>query len=269
MAGKTAGSLSGADSGRARLDRHVTAADQTTPATRRDDDHRRAWAACCLQRVVLPSYRVPAPLPRRPRCSAHARRCSAPELFEQVAPGRARHREWHPPAEHRRSSLVKIAPSHRPRSRPSSPPTTSSTTASGAGTPAARPRAGVHAAWDLLRDVGVLSADLPLRRTVGAGTALDRGQMVDRYRIHSAPGPRMSASATSTNAARAWTTARLQGLASRLVGTFWADIETPPPRHRHPAPARGGGRGMEATDQRSSPRDGKDRRSPPDTGSPC
>ncbi|MFJ2833551.1 hypothetical protein ACIPC1_39425 [Streptomyces sp. NPDC087263] len=82
---------------------------------------------------------------------------------------------------------------------------------------------GLHAAWDLMRDVGLLSAALPLRRTVARGQ-LSTAAMVDRYNVQCRPvrdvliryleERRPSLDYTS-----------LQHLASRLVGAFWADIE--------------------------------------------
>jgi site-specific recombinase XerD len=81
---------------------------------------------------------------------------------------------------------------------------------------------GIHAAWDLLRDVGVLPGELPLRR-VGQGQ-LSTAQMVDRYRIRS--GPIRDVFVRYLDERRpALDYGSLQGLASRLVGNFWADIE--------------------------------------------
>lgn len=87
----------------------------------------------------------------------------------------------------------------------------------------AKAPAGLHAAWDLMCDVGLLSAALPLRRTVARGQ-LSTAAMVDRYSIQCRPvrdvlvryleERRPSLDYTS-----------LQHLASRLVGAFWADIE--------------------------------------------
>jgi integrase len=87
----------------------------------------------------------------------------------------------------------------------------------------ARAPAGLHAAWDLMCDAGLLSAVLPLRRTVARGQ-LSTAAMVDRYSVQCRPvrdvlvryleERRPSLDYTS-----------LQHLASRLVGAFWADIE--------------------------------------------
>ena len=45
---------------------------------------------------------------------------------------------------------------------------------------------GLHAAWDLLRDAGVLTTQLPLRRAVGRGQ-LTASQLVDRYQLQCRP----------------------------------------------------------------------------------
>ena len=82
---------------------------------------------------------------------------------------------------------------------------------------------GLHAAWDLLRDVGVLTADLPLRRAVSRGQ-LSASQLVDRYQLQC--GPARDAFVRYLDERRPGLDySSLQGLASRLVGTFWADIE--------------------------------------------
>ncbi|WP_405968993.1 hypothetical protein OG496_00190 [Streptomyces sp. NBC_00988] len=87
----------------------------------------------------------------------------------------------------------------------------------------AKAPAGLHAAWDLMCDAGLLSDVLPLRRTVARGQ-LSTAAMVDRYSIQCRPvrdvlvryleERRPSLDYTS-----------LQHLASQLVGAFSADIE--------------------------------------------
>ncbi len=82
---------------------------------------------------------------------------------------------------------------------------------------------GLGPAWDLLRDIGVLATGLPLHRTAAKGQ-LTCAQLVDRYRIACRPirdvlvrylEERRPSLDYST----------LQGLAFRLAGVFWADIE--------------------------------------------
>lgn len=82
---------------------------------------------------------------------------------------------------------------------------------------------GLSTAWDLLRDIGVLSTNLPLHRSTAKGQ-LSCAQLVDRYNIACRPirdvlvrylDERRPSLDYST----------LQGLASRLAGVFWADIE--------------------------------------------
>lgn len=82
---------------------------------------------------------------------------------------------------------------------------------------------GLHAAWDLLRDAGVLTTQLPLRRAVGRGQ-LTAGQLVDRYQLQCRPA-RDAFVAYLDERRPGLDYSSLQGLASRLVGTFWADIE--------------------------------------------
>lgn len=82
---------------------------------------------------------------------------------------------------------------------------------------------GLHAAWDLLRDAGVLTTGLPLRRAVGRGQ-LTASQLVDRYQIQCRPA-RDAFVAYLDERRPGLDYSSLQGLASRLVGTFWADIE--------------------------------------------
>ncbi|WUI03959.1 hypothetical protein OHR68_19890 [Spirillospora sp. NBC_00431] len=67
---------------------------------------------------------------------------------------------------------------------------------------------GLHAAWDLLRDVGVLSHGQSLHRTLARGQ-LSPAAMVDRYDIQCGPSARSSC-ATWKNAAPPSTTARFQ-----------------------------------------------------------
>ncbi len=82
---------------------------------------------------------------------------------------------------------------------------------------------GLHAAWDLLRDAGVLTAQLPLRRAVGRGQ-LTAAQLVDRYQLQCRPA-RDAFVAYLDERRPGLDYSSLQGLASRLAGTFWADIE--------------------------------------------
>jgi integrase len=82
---------------------------------------------------------------------------------------------------------------------------------------------GLHAAWDLLRDAGVLTTQLPLRRAAGRGQ-LSASQLVDRYQLQC--GPARDAFVAYLDERRPGLDySSLQGLASRLAGTFWADIE--------------------------------------------
>jgi len=81
---------------------------------------------------------------------------------------------------------------------------------------------GLHAAWDLLRDAGVLTTQLPLRRVVGRGQ-LTASQLVDRYQLQCHPA-RDAFVAYPDERRPGLDYNSLQGLASRLVGTFWADI---------------------------------------------
>lgn len=82
---------------------------------------------------------------------------------------------------------------------------------------------GLHAAWDLLRDAGVLTTQLPLRRVVGRGQ-LTASQLVDRYQLQCRPA-RDAFVRYLDERRTSLDYSSLQGLASRLVGTFWADIE--------------------------------------------
>ncbi|MER5562123.1 site-specific integrase [Streptomyces sp. NPDC002506] len=82
---------------------------------------------------------------------------------------------------------------------------------------------GIHAAWDLLRDVGVLEEDLALRRTLARGPLTTAG-LVDRYGIR--PGPVRDVLVRYLDERRpSLDYSSLSGLASQLVGAFWADIE--------------------------------------------
>jgi integrase len=82
---------------------------------------------------------------------------------------------------------------------------------------------GLHPAWDLLRDVGLLSDRLSLRRTLSRGQ-LSTKDLVDRYDVQCEPirdlfvrylDERRPSLDYST----------LSAQASQLVGAFWADIE--------------------------------------------
>ena len=211
--------LSGADTGPGWIDT-LTAADQTTPATRREVI-TDGLACLLLQRVILPSYQF---LHRYPTTALFrdARRVFSPDLFERVAQaGRVTGHGVHQQSV-AESCLVKIL-LHTGRDL-------GELTAAdlldyrdwGLHTRGKVPP-GVHAAWDLLRDVDVLSADLPLRRTVGWGQ-LSTAQMVDRYRIHSAPIREVFIRYLDQRRP-GLDYSSLQGLASRLVGNFWADIQ--------------------------------------------
>ncbi|MEV7189605.1 hypothetical protein [Kitasatospora sp. NPDC093102] len=83
--------------------------------------------------------------------------------------------------------------------------------------------AGLHAAWDLARDVGVLTEELSLRRTLARGP-LSTAELVDRYGIR--PGPIRDLLVRYLDERRpSLDYSSLSGLASQLVGAFWADIE--------------------------------------------
>lgn len=82
---------------------------------------------------------------------------------------------------------------------------------------------GLHAAWDLLRDIGVLDDKLPLRRTLARGQ-LPTTQLVDRYAIQC--GPIRDVFVRYLDERRpSLDYSSVSGLASQLVGAFWADIE--------------------------------------------
>lgn len=82
---------------------------------------------------------------------------------------------------------------------------------------------GLHAAWDLLRDTGVLTTQLPLRRAAGRGQ-LTASQLVDRYQLRCQPA-RDALVRYLDERRPGLDYSSLQGLAGRLAGTFWADIE--------------------------------------------
>jgi len=69
----------------------------------------------------------------------------------------------------------------------------------------------------------VLTTQLPLRRAVGRGQ-LTAGQLVDRYQLQCRPA-RDAFVAYLDERRPGLDYSSLQGLASRLAGTFWADIE--------------------------------------------
>ncbi|MEV5598963.1 site-specific integrase [Streptomyces sp. NPDC052496] len=82
---------------------------------------------------------------------------------------------------------------------------------------------GVHAAWDLLRDAGVLEEELSLRRTLARGPLSTVG-LVDRYGVRH--GPVRDVLVRYLDERRpSLDYSSLSGLASQLVGAFWADIE--------------------------------------------
>lgn len=87
----------------------------------------------------------------------------------------------------------------------------------------AKAPAGLHLAWGLVRDAGLLPAGLPLRRTVARGR-LSAAAMVDRYNIQCRPVRELLVRYLEERRPSLDNTS-LQGLASRLVGAFWADIE--------------------------------------------
>jgi len=123
---------------------------------------------------------------------------------------------------------------------------------------------GLHAAWDLLRDTGVLTTQLPLRRAAGRGQ-LTASQLVDRYQLQCQPA-RDALVRYLDERRPGLDYSSLQGLASRLAGTFWADIEQHHPgigSLRLPAQV------AEAWKQRPSAPTGKATRFPAPTGSAC
>jgi integrase len=82
---------------------------------------------------------------------------------------------------------------------------------------------GLHAAWDLLREIGVLPAGSTLRERLRRGQK-SPAELVDRHRIQCRPirdllVRYLSERRTSIDYST------LRSLASSLVGTFWADIE--------------------------------------------
>jgi hypothetical protein len=210
---------SGADTGPGWIDT-VAAGYGVLPATRREVV-TDGLGCLLLQRVVLPGYEF---LHRYPTTAVFrdARRVFSPDLFGSVAQSGCAGGHGAYQQSVACSCLVKIV-LHTGRGL-------GDVTAEdlldyrdwGLRTRGKVPP-GLHTAWDLLREVGVLPADRPLRRSVGRGQ-LSSAQLVDRYRIRRGPvrdvfvrylaerRPGMDYSS-------------LQGLASRLVGTFWADIE--------------------------------------------
>ncbi|MFI8392463.1 tyrosine-type recombinase/integrase [Streptomyces sp. NPDC085540] len=87
----------------------------------------------------------------------------------------------------------------------------------------AKAPAGLHPAWDLARDVGVLTERLSLRRTLSRGP-LPTAEIVDRYGIR--PGPVRDLFVRYLDERRpSLDYSSLSGLASQLVGAFWADVE--------------------------------------------
>jgi hypothetical protein len=81
---------------------------------------------------------------------------------------------------------------------------------------------GLHAGWDLLRETGVLQEPLPLRR-LGHGQ-LTNAQIVDRYGLQCRPVRDVLVRYLDERRP-ALDYSSLQGIASRLVGNFWADLE--------------------------------------------
>jgi integrase len=90
--------------------------------------------------------------------------------------------------------------------------------ATGGGVPA-----GLYAAWDLLRDVGVLAERLPLHRTLARGP-LSPAAMVDRHNIQCRPVRDLLIRYLNERRP-SLDYSSLASLASQLVGAFWADIE--------------------------------------------
>jgi site-specific recombinase XerD len=81
---------------------------------------------------------------------------------------------------------------------------------------------GLHAAWDLLRATGILPDAPPLRR-VGHGQ-LTCAQLADRYGIACRPVRDMFVRYLEERRP-ALDYGSLQGLAAKLIGNFWADLE--------------------------------------------
>ena len=77
-------------------------------------------------------------------------------------------------------------------------------------------------------------------------------ELVDRYAIRSAKIRQMLIRYLDERRP-ALDYSTLRSLACSLAGTFWVEIETPPPRPGHPAPARRRRRGMETSAWPPSP----------------
>ncbi|WP_431908714.1 hypothetical protein [Amycolatopsis thermoflava] len=86
-----------------------------------------------------------------------------------------------------------------------------------------RHKSGLHGAWDVLRDVGILDADATLRATLRRGqTTIE--EMVDRRQIRCRPVRDVLVRYLSERAP-ALDFSSLRQLATTLAGTFWTDIE--------------------------------------------
>lgn len=90
-----------------------------------------------------------------------------------------------------------------------------------------RHKSGLHGAWDILRDVGVLDADATLRATLRQGQPTIE-EMVARRQIRCRPVRDVLVRYLSERAP-SMDFSSLRQLATTLAGTFWADIE-----HHHP-----------------------------------
>ncbi|WP_405893321.1 site-specific integrase [Streptomyces sp. NBC_01527] len=81
---------------------------------------------------------------------------------------------------------------------------------------------GLHAGWDLLRETGVLQEALPLRRL--GHEQLTSAEIVDGYGLQC--GPVRDVLVRYLDERRpALDHGSLRGIASRLIGNFWADLE--------------------------------------------
>ncbi|MGH3757195.1 tyrosine-type recombinase/integrase [Actinophytocola sp.] len=90
-----------------------------------------------------------------------------------------------------------------------------------------RHKSGLHGAWDVLRDIGVLDADATLRATLRLGQpTID--ELVDRRQIRCRSVRDVLVRYLSERAP-SLDFSSLRQLAATLAGTFWADIE-----HHHP-----------------------------------
>lgn len=90
-----------------------------------------------------------------------------------------------------------------------------------------RHKSGLHGAWDVLRDVGILNADASLRATLRQGQPTIE-EMIDRRQISCRPVRDVLVRYLSERAP-GLDFSSLRQLTATLAGTFWADIE-----HHHP-----------------------------------